>query len=200
MHRLVCGLQLASLNAGDTPAAPLNNKALAVAPDRLLCAAPCCLHRLVYVPPCMWTPARFARWGGQGRNPLKYEDSYGGYQVPFCVHRLVYAPPWSAARFTGCGGPPLHRPQKKKLLWCLRTTFCLHLLVYKLPCMCTALCMCRLVYVDYGMLRSTGGTSLQRRQIRRLVRWLQTAFGVHHLVSAPPCERIALYGDYGPFD
>ena len=65
MHGLVCGLQLASLGAGDTPAPPLSNKTPAVATDRILCATlSLCtalyVHCLVYAPPCMWTTARFA--------------------------------------------------------------------------------------------------------------------------------------------
>ena len=58
-------LRLASLNAWDTPAPPLNNKTHA----DLLCASPCVrtalyVHSLLYAPPCMWTTARFARCGG----------------------------------------------------------------------------------------------------------------------------------------
>ena len=66
VHRLVCGLpnlpllRLASLNAGDTRAPPLNNKTPTVATDRLLYAPPCvctalCVHRPVYAPPRVWT-------------------------------------------------------------------------------------------------------------------------------------------------
>ena len=100
---LVCGLRLASLDAGDTPATPLNTKTLVVATDRLSCAAPCVstalyVQCLVYVLPCMWTTARFAQCGGQPRTPPKYQDSCGGHKPPFvcrafCEPRLVSAPP-----------------------------------------------------------------------------------------------------------
>ena len=38
MHRLVCGVRLASLDAGDPAAPPLNKKIVVVSTDRLLCA------------------------------------------------------------------------------------------------------------------------------------------------------------------
>ena len=68
--------RLASLDAGDTPAPPLNNKTPAMATNRLLCASLCVrtalyVHRLVYAPPCMWTTARYARCGGHPRTPTK---------------------------------------------------------------------------------------------------------------------------------
>ena len=41
VHRLVCGVRLATLDAGDNSVPRLNNRTLAVAIDRLLCASPC---------------------------------------------------------------------------------------------------------------------------------------------------------------
>ena len=58
---------------------PLNNKTLAMATDRLLCALPF-VYRLLFLLPCVWL--------------LKEQDSSRGYKPPFvctalCVHRLV---------------------------------------------------------------------------------------------------------------
>ena len=89
MHRLVCGLRLASLDAGHTP---LNNKTPAMATDRLLCAPPCVctalyLHRLVYAPPCMWTTAPFAQCGDTPAPPLNNKTP------AVATDRLLCAPP-----------------------------------------------------------------------------------------------------------
>ena len=44
VHRLVCGLRLATLDAGDTPAPPLKNRTPTVATYRLLCGTPHISH------------------------------------------------------------------------------------------------------------------------------------------------------------
>ena len=52
VHRHVCGPRLASPDAGDTTAPPLDNKTPVMATDCLLCL---CVHRLVCAPPCVCT-------------------------------------------------------------------------------------------------------------------------------------------------
>ena len=143
---LVCGLRLTSLDARDTPASPLNNKTSAVATDRLLYAAPFVstalyVHRLVHVLPCMWSTARFARYGGRPRTPPKLQHSGAGHGLSFvcsafCEHRLVCAPPCScAALYVDYGslrsmrGTPPHSPQITRLLWWPRTAFCVQRLL-----------------------------------------------------------------------
>ena len=210
---LVCGLCLASLDAGDTPATPLNTKTLVVATDRLSCAAPCVstalyVHCLVYVLPCMWTTARFAQCGGHGPPfvcsafceprlvsappcvcAALYVD-YGSLRLmretppatplnnktfavatdrlscaapcvstALYVHRLVYVLPcmWTMARFARRRGHPRNPPKYQDSCGghgppFVCSALCEHSLVCALPCVCAAL------YVDYGSLRSMQGT------------------------------------------
>ena len=162
MHRLVCGLRLPSLDAGDTPARPLNKKTPTVATNRLLCAVPCVrtalyVHRLVYAPRYMWTTAPFARCGQHPRTPPQQQDSCGGHRRPFvctalCVHRLVCEPPCVCTALyvdyvslRSMRGTLPHPPSITRLVRWPHTAFCVHRLVCAKRCMCTALCMHHLV-------------------------------------------------------
>ena len=94
MHRLVCGqpnhplLRLALLHAGAAPAPPLNNKILAVAIDRLVCALPCVRTTLCVdsqTTPCFgslrWTPGQAPHPPLNNKTPV------------VAIDRLVCAPP-----------------------------------------------------------------------------------------------------------
>ena len=86
------------------------------------------MHRLVYVPPCLW--------------PLKEQHSCGGYRPPFCTPLcapLVCIPPFV------CTALPM-APQITRLLRWLHASFCSHRLVFAPRCVCTGLYVHRLVY------------------------------------------------------
>ena len=209
MHRLVCRLRLATLHAGDTPAPPLNNKTPVVGRDPILCAAPCVcsalyVHRLV----CALRLATLDA-GDTPAPPLNNKTRAVATDHLLCVapcvctalyvHRLVFAPPCmpTTARYARCGGHPRTPPETTTLLRWPKTAFCVQRLVGVPACMCTALCMHRLVCrlrlasLDAGDTPApplnSKTSAVATNRLLCAVPSLRTTLYVHRLVYALPC-------------
>ena len=187
MHSLACGLRLASPDAGDTPAPPLNNKTPAMATDRLLCALPCVCTAL------------YVDYGSlrSMRGTLPHPDSITRLLrwllTAFCVHRLVCTPPSIRSALCMhrlvCGlqlasldagdtpAPPLNNKSPAMATDCLSCAT---------PCIRTALCMHRLV-CGLRLALLDGGDTPTPPLNNKTPTMAHAAFCVHCLVYALPC-------------
>ena len=177
------------MDAGASPPPPLDNKTPEAPTRHVVGAPPCVCTTKPFHTHCTPRVVSLERWlaslnpGASPPPPLEKEKSCGGCGLPcvctaFCVQRQPFRGTLrTSVGFAQSGDEARPSPFKNKTL-----AVATHRLVCALPLLLTKLRHLARFPEKMAGVPQSGGQPLHPPSITRLVRWLQTASRMHHLV------------------